>query len=303
MVSLLTTEFWPRISHKVDNSPKKQARMSHSKSISPTKEDCRSDSYILPSMTYGENLPRPVGANKAPANCECKLPNEMPLYDMNTLAKRRNQVLPPPIETSSSVQKSKISTTGKNSHPLETSFSDGEHSLLQENVGSGISSSHYGSSGKTKDTFHSEESGRQVNEAIASMYDSWANIQTPQRTEFPQRQQSLAQRPRRSEITVDNTSWNCVSSPFPINPSPHPAPREATQNPNFMLSPSSQFSPLPLYFRGQSFPNTKMGGKTMIGCNGWLESTERTFEDGKKPQSKRMAFIESIKRMAKDVVG
>ncbi|RDA86351.1 hypothetical protein CP532_4328 [Ophiocordyceps camponoti-leonardi (nom. inval.)] len=66
---------------------------------------------------------------------------------------------------------------------------------------------------------------------------------------------------------------------------------------------SPLFSPLALYFRGQGYPTAKMGEKTMIGHNGWLERTDLVSNDNekKKAQPKKGGFLGSIKKMAKDV--
>ncbi|KAH8175287.1 hypothetical protein LIA77_03705 [Sarocladium implicatum] len=63
---------------------------------------------------------------------------------------------------------------------------------------------------------------------------------------------------------------------------------------------SPLFSPLACYFRGPDFPAEKMGGKTMIGDNGWLERTEM-HDRTKRSPSKRIGIIEGIKRIAKDM--
>ncbi|RDA89950.1 hypothetical protein CP533_0195 [Ophiocordyceps camponoti-saundersi (nom. inval.)] len=63
---------------------------------------------------------------------------------------------------------------------------------------------------------------------------------------------------------------------------------------------SPPFSPLALYFRGQGFPTSKMGGKTLIGRNGWLERTALVSGDNekKKAQPKKGGILGSIRKMA-----
>ncbi|KAG5983686.1 hypothetical protein E4U55_007497 [Claviceps digitariae] len=140
-----------------------------------------------------------------------------------------------------------------------------------------------------------------VQQAIENTYNSWATITTPKLIcEYPKRQQSLAQKPRQSQNVADNRDRPHISSTFLSDLSPYLATRECSQNASSRPPPNSQ-SPLPLYFCDQGYRTTKIGGKTMIGYNGWLEATETSSEFGKKPPSKRFAFIDSIKRMAKDV--
>lgn len=66
---------------------------------------------------------------------------------------------------------------------------------------------------------------------------------------------------------------------------------------------SPLFSPLALYFRGQSFPTTKRGEKTLIGHKGWLERPSLPSDDKeKKVPPKKGGFLGSIKKIARDVV-
>jgi hypothetical protein len=77
---------------------------------------------------------------------------------------------------------------------------------------------------------------------------------------------------------------------------------ETLQSSNGCIEPNLPFSPLPLYFRGRSFPSARKGEKTTIGQNGWLECTSNVFENHKKPPVKKSGFLKSIKKMAKDMV-
>lgn len=62
------------------------------------------------------------------------------------------------------------------------------------------------------------------------------------------------------------------------------------------------FSPLQLYFRGPDFPSVKKGEKTMIGDNGWLERTDRAADAAKRAPQKKAGILDSIKKIAKDMV-
>ncbi|KAG5924409.1 hypothetical protein E4U61_000684 [Claviceps capensis] len=263
--------------------------------MSPAKNEDRSDAYILPAVAFEGTRPRPSAMDKSPALSQ----NEALQCNEATLARRRKQTLPSPVNTSSSVWKPRDSTE-HNSHPLRSPAFREDHGL-QPFATSEMSSSHYEGSANTNYTVDSMNSVLQVNQATEKIYKSWANATNPEvNSQYPRRQQSLAQRLRRSQ-TIDHTDWPQVSSTFLSDTSPYLAPREGPQDLQSTPLPSSQYSPLPLYFRGQGYPTAKRGGKTMIGCNGWLESTEKPSEYAKKPHSKRFAFIDSIKRMAKDV--
>ena len=69
------------------------------------------------------------------------------------------------------------------------------------------------------------------------------------------------------------------------------------------MPPSTPFSPFPYYFRGEG-QVTKVGEKKLIGENGWLERTNPPDEgkDKKKSPQKKTGFLDSIKRIAKDMV-
>lgn len=79
-----------------------------------------------------------------------------------------------------------------------------------------------------------------------------------------------------------------------------PNNQQVTQNTPF---PPTPFSPLQFYFRGTDYPSTKKGEKTMIGDNGWLERTDRAVvEQVAKTPQKKTGILDSIKKMAKEVV-
>lgn len=270
--------------------------------MSPANNDDRSDAYILPAAAFENTRPRPP-MDKSPGLSQKRLLNHNEALQWNeaTLAGRRNQTLPSPVNTSSSVWKPRDSAE-HNSHPLRSPAFREDHGR-QPFVTSEMSSSHYEGSANTNYTVENMDSMLQVNRATEKIYKSWANATTPEvNSQYPRRQQSLAQRLRQSQTINRDTDWPQVSPTFSSDPSPYLAPREGPQDLQSTPLPSSQYSPLPLYFRGQGYPTAKRGGKTMIGCNGWLESTEKPSEYAKKPHSKRFAFIDSIKRMAKDVV-
>lgn len=47
----------------------------------------------------------------------------------------------------------------------------------------------------------------------------------------------------------------------------------------------------------------KKGEKTMIGDNGWLERTDKGADAAKKAPQKKAGILDSIKKIAKDMVG
>lgn len=154
---------------------------------------------------------------------------------------------------------------------------------------------------------HQPSPEHRMNEAILDMYQTWTDAPTPKSySQFPQRQQSLLQSTRQSKGTVNFRAALSILEKAPDTqeaaPTPVATPSAAAQEMKTDALTSPQFSPLPLYFRGQSFPSVKRGEKTMIGQNGWLDCTSAP-SDCRKPNIKRMGFLESLKRIAKDVVG
>ncbi|KAG5929866.1 hypothetical protein E4U42_004258 [Claviceps africana] len=282
------------ISHKVDDSPKNKARLSRPKCKSPAKDDDRSDGYVLPAVAFGDTQPsRSALHNKL----EDPLLDEV-LQRKATLAKRRNRTTPSPIKTLPSSLNPRCSTE----HVSQCIKNHKDHEM-QEFVTPGSRSSYYEESTNINTPFGNLEIGQPVHQAIENRHNSGTNNTTPELpSEYPRRQQSLAQKLKRSQNSViENGGWPHVSSTILSDPLPYLATRERPQNLHSMPAPSSQSSPMPFYFRGQGYPTTKRGEKTMIGSNGWLESTETSFEFGKKPQSKRSAFVDTIKKIAKDV--
>ncbi|EFY99248.1 hypothetical protein X797_002410 [Metarhizium robertsii] len=228
---------------------------------------------------------------------------------VGSLAQRRNQTPPPPINTITQVQQSHIH------HSRQESISGleilpekqpSEKKKPEEGDRPGPGSSGYMCSGKTEHTMYTtdyESPGQQVNRAILNMYNSWSNIRAPDaRPEYPKRHQSLMKRQKRSQSTPDPIDSCSVPSPASDEAFSRVTRHEVPQHLTGMIEPSPQFSPLPLYFRGQNFPSTRKGEKTMIGQNGWLECTGKADDDEKKPQVKKLGFfLNSIKKIAKDV--
>jgi hypothetical protein len=67
------------------------------------------------------------------------------------------------------------------------------------------------------------------------------------------------------------------------------------------LDPEALYSPLTPYFADKKFP-VKKGGKTMIGDNGWLERTAPKTPEMKKSSPKKSGLLDSIKKIAKEMV-
>lgn len=127
-----------------------------------------------------------------------------------------------------------------------------------------------------------------VDEEIADKYATWLQMTTPtEEVESSARAQKSAQKRLQVETASDG-SERSISLLSPRGP-------EAM----LQTAESPLFSPLALYFRGQGFPSKKMGEKTMIGDNGWLERTEKVSGQGRH---KKTGVLESIKRIAKEMV-
>ncbi|KAK2612852.1 hypothetical protein QQS21_001132 [Conoideocrella luteorostrata] len=293
------------ITQKVDRSPVKTEKISLSDSVNHSKDSCLSDSYVLPPMTYDKDQPRHRRVDDASASSEIMQRNKETEYKVTSLATRRNQIPPHPLQTPSPPRCPKFPPARRHTGlgldcPPGNIFPEKQLSF-HDRAESGRIKNDYRRSKQKDDIIYDESRAQRVNEAIIDMYSSWADNRTPEQPRYPRRQQSLLQRSRRSKSTVGNLTRPGISSPVSTQEFPLPAPPLIAPNDSSVASPSLQFSPLPLYFRGQSFPSIKRGEKTMIGHNGWLECTGETVDDRKKPPPKRMGFLDSIKKMAKDV--
>ncbi|KAM4066955.1 hypothetical protein HRG_000965 [Hirsutella rhossiliensis] len=140
-----------------------------------------------------------------------------------------------------------------------------------------------------------------VNGPVLDMYRAWARLESPaDYAESSFRVQSLAQRPRRSKSTSDGLRR--ADGFAPASPPPPPLPAKAlSRSSGTRATESPLFSPLALYFRGQDFPSTKKGEKTLIGQNGWLERTGFASGRDQKVRQKKTGILESIKKIAKDM--
>lgn len=141
-----------------------------------------------------------------------------------------------------------------------------------------------------------------VNGPVVDMYTAWARLESPSDYADPSpRTQSLARRPRRSKSTSDGLRRPDEFAPASPPPPPPPA-KSLARSSGHRAADSPLFSPLALYFRGQDFPSTRKGEKTLIGQNGWLERTEFVTGREHKASQKKTGILESIKKIAKDVV-
>lgn len=74
-------------------------------------------------------------------------------------------------------------------------------------------------------------------------------------------------------------------------------------------SDNGSYSPLVTYFAFEGLPVQRIGGKTLIGEQGWLDRPDAvekkvTPEHRKEQRSpKKPGLLDSIKKMAKDMVG
>ncbi|QUC20805.1 uncharacterized protein UV8b_05046 [Ustilaginoidea virens] len=288
------------MTQKVDSSPIKAERAEFIASNSQNSNDCYSDSYVLPQKVYDSNqLRHHQYSDSSPCS---ELIVEAPSAITDSLAERRKHEAPPGIKITTpksrfvQAQRGQVLGSGPDDCP---GISSPYH---QCSLNSGISGSGQFPSGKVNYKIDRSSPGERANNELVDVCTKWTDTPSPHpQRDYPKRQQSLIQKPKRSKSTTETLKRSSMLSHtsaegLPMNTSP-----EIPQNLRSRVSPSSQFSPLPLYFRGQSFPSTKAGGKTMVGHNGWLECTGTILEDGKKSQSKRMGFLHSIKRIAKDV--
>lgn len=145
-----------------------------------------------------------------------------------------------------------------------------------------------------------------LNDADVDAYKDWAAARTPSPQKgtppprmpppiIPQRD-IRDRRPRRSKSTGEGLrqqQQRDVEMDLPAT-----MPRKAAVR----SERTPPFSPLKLYFRGSDFPSEKMGEKTMIGDNGWLERTDQVPDKTKKTPQKRGGILEGIKKIAKDMV-
>ena len=132
-------------------------------------------------------------------------------------------------------------------------------------------------------------------ERISTLNDWKAAYSPPKREEATPRQEPLINRPRRSKSNAEG-----LRQAHFVDEQPYPLPQQLA----VAVPPSEDllFSPLQFYFRGTDFPTAKKGEKTMIGDNGWLERTEKLQETPKKANQKKNGILDSIKKIAKDMV-
>ena len=140
---------------------------------------------------------------------------------------------------------------------------------------------------------HHTRSKSSVNHAITNAR-AWAQLGSPFTERVPPpHPENLVNRPRRSKSNAEGLRQA------------HFADRHTPTMPQQLAVPPKDtelFSPLQFYFRGQDFPTVKKGEKTMIGDNGWLERTEKLQETTKKTPHKKTGILDSIKKIAKDMV-
>lgn len=141
-----------------------------------------------------------------------------------------------------------------------------------------------------------------INNAVLDAYGHWEQVQVQSPglpPESPTHPQSFAQRLRRSKSIGDGPQRQAGHAASTL---PSPSRPTFPERSNTRAKESPPFSPLALYFRSHDFPIVKKGEKTMIGHNGWLERTENTLNKEKKIASKKTGILDSIKKIAKDMV-
>ncbi|PFH55524.1 hypothetical protein XA68_18117 [Ophiocordyceps unilateralis] len=132
--------------------------------------------------------------------------------------------------------------------------------------------------------------------------EAWKQVDSAAKdTELRPHLKCLTQCSQRSDCTPDRQS--CPErSAVPARPPSKPirTPARGCTEQDFK---SPLFSPLALYFRGQGFPTTKRGEKTLIGQNGWLERTSIASDEKqrKKAPPKKGGILGSIKKIARDM--
>lgn len=82
---------------------------------------------------------------------------------------------------------------------------------------------------------------------------------------------------------------------------PYKGRLEALRQP--VMDVSQIYSPLRPYFAYKDLPTQKIAGKTLIGEQGWLERPNQTPDRKKDSSPKKPGLLDSLKKMAKDMVG
>lgn len=131
------------------------------------------------------------------------------------------------------------------------------------------------------------------------MYSSWSRLSgpfnSPDSTPHPQ---TSLHNPHRTHSIIHGAKRRSTAAELVT----HSPQATAHHRVSYIEKESPLFSPLPLYFRGQDFPSVKKGEKTLIGQNGWLERTGNPPLKEKRSPHKKGGIIDSIKKIAKDMV-
>lgn len=149
-----------------------------------------------------------------------------------------------------------------------------------------------------------------LTEAVLETYQNWARLHGPFDSPEPiVVRDGPTHRSRRSKSNANQLAHQSVHprisghAQLAWGPETSPAPAPACGHTGETMDSDKEsplFSPLALYFRDQNIPHIKKGEKTLIGQNGWLERTGGSPE--KKTPQKKGGIIDSIKKIAKDMV-
>jgi len=297
---------------RVDTTPtKRMAQSQPGSSNHPTmnyafssSEEEDTESRVA-STTFSELMPRPQADIFAPR------------ADPN-LAARRQMQPPSPIQVSTRRVAGAVAFNPEQAMPVSPLTPPGleHHGYVPTRPESEQASGFYPAcqqamSTDRRGTYATASSDGNANGPVIDMYNAWAAMRsTGDSFQPPPRVESLAHRPRRSKSTSEGLRSDCLHRPSTLSP-PTPPPALPARIPAAQVVVAARdetledqvFSPLALYFCGRDFPTVKKGEKTMIGQNGWLERTERSSpEKEKKTPQKKAGILESIKKIAKDMV-
>jgi hypothetical protein len=213
----------------------------------------------------------------------------------DTLARRRNVATPNDINVEDSRKYGtyvhRANTVPASSHPL--TYDLRKSSPLDEDMSSLYSQDASNITSHGSPVYLGGDTVSQKIENVMYTYKGWASPEKAARMPSTQ--------PRASSPSRNN------ARPRDQSPVRGTRARARTQVlKNAEVAPAA-YSPLTTYFAFEGVPVQKVGGKTMIGHQGWLErpgDDDPTPSDQQKKDfsPKKLGLLDSIKRMAKDMV-
>lgn len=215
----------------------------------------------------------------------------------DTLAQRRNVATPSNINVEDSRKYGthvyRVGTVPASSHPL-TSYHKHEGSPLDEEMSSLYSQDAQNFAPEAGTPFLGGDTVSQKIENVMHSYKVWA---APAGAAQASSMHLRASSPVRQ--SVGRTRGQ--------SPSRKTDAKARADTLKRSEAPATVYSPLMTYFASEGFPVQKVGGKTMIGHQGWLErpaagDTTQVDQQKKDFSPKKLGLLDSIKKMAKDMV-